>query len=80
MRKTNTDPDPRKGFFLKPTSHTENTTSNSSEATHTSIKYKLELCAYRSQYLTIFTVFAYSGKHQIDAERNPEPKNSRISS
>ena len=32
------------------------------------------------QYLTIFSVFVYFGKHQIDAERNPEPTNCRISS
>ena len=35
LRKANTDPAPRKGIFLKPTSRTENTTSNSSEAAHT---------------------------------------------
>ena len=35
LRKANTDPAPRKGIFLKPTSRTENTTSNSREAAHT---------------------------------------------
>ena len=34
LRKANTDPAPRKGIFLKPTSRTENITSSSSEAAH----------------------------------------------
>ena len=67
MREANTDPAPRKGVFLKPTSRTENTASNSSDATHTSIKYKLELCAYRFQHLT--------KEHLHDAQQNCTPSN-----
>ena len=33
---------------------------------------------YRSQYLSMFYVFSYLGKHQIDEERNPVPTNGRV--